>query len=168
MTYHPRRPLLLRLEFAFEIEHAGYALKPIERAICWDFWKCAHGKRSIAFVILHESSRELISRLKLADVPSLETYCCHVAPIGAISKHGGMSTLHDALKKAWDAVGERRSPAYRRQRERFDLRKEMRSDDREYGALRERKPHLKNRAQVDRSQLTCGLDIDIRRTTRDR
>jgi hypothetical protein len=107
------------LEFAIEIEHAGYALKPIERAICRDFWKCAHGKRVI---LTHESSRELVSRLKLADVTSLEDYCCHVAPIG----HGGMSTLHDALKKAWDAVGERRSPAYRRQRERFDPRKEMR------------------------------------------
>lgn len=151
MTYRPRQPLLLRLEFAFEIEHAGYALKPIERAICRDFWKCSHGKRSIAFVILtHESSRELVSRLKLADVTSLEDYCCHVAPIGAISKHGGMSTLHDALKKAWDAEGERRSPAYRRQRERFDPRKELRSDDREYGALRERKPHPKNRSQADR------------------
>jgi hypothetical protein len=61
-----------------------------------------------------------------------------------------MSTLHDALKKVWDAVGERRSPAYRRQRQRFDPRKEMRSDDREYGALRERKPQTKNRSQVDR------------------
>jgi hypothetical protein len=75
MTYRPRQPLLLRLEFAFEIKHAGYALKPIERAIGRDFWKCSHGKRSIAFVILtHESSRELVSRLKLADVTSLEDY----------------------------------------------------------------------------------------------
>lgn len=64
---------------------------------------------------------------------------------GAISKHGGMSTLHDALKKAWDAVGERRSSAYRDQRKRFNPRTEARTDDREYGALREK------RHRVDRS-----------------
>jgi hypothetical protein len=140
----PRQPLLLRLEFNFEIEHAGYALKPIERSIYRDFWKCSHGKRSVVFVIVtQESSRELVTRLKLDDVTALEDYCCHVAPIGAISKHGGLSTLHDALQKAWAAVGERRSAAYRRQRERFNPRKELRSDDREYGALRERKPTVR-------------------------
>jgi hypothetical protein len=136
----PRQPLLLRIEFAFEVEHAGYALKPIERAIGRDFWKCAHGKRSVAYVIVtQESSVELVKRLKLDDVTSVEDFCCHVAPIGAICKHGGLSTLHDALKKAWTAVGERRSPAYRSQRQRFNPRTESRADDREYGALRERK-----------------------------
>jgi hypothetical protein len=140
----PRQPLLLRLEFAFEIEHAGYALKPVERSIYRDFWKCSHGKRSVVFVIVtQESSRELVTRLKLDEVTALEDYCCHVAPIGAISKHGGMSTLHDALQKAWAAVGERRSSAYRDQRKRFNPRTEARSDDREYGALRERKPNSK-------------------------
>lgn len=121
MTYRPKQPLLLRLEFKFEIEHAGYALKPIEKAIFRDFWRCSHGKRSISFVILtQESSSELVTRLGLRDVTSLEDYTCHVAPIGAISMHGGLSTLHDALKKAWAAVGERGNPAYRQQRKRFD------------------------------------------------
>ena len=137
MSYRPKQPLLLRLEFKFEIEHAGYALKPIERSIYRDFWKCSHGKRSISFVILtQESSRELVARLKLGEVTSLEDYSCHVAPIGAISKHGGLSTLHDALRKAWAAVGERGNPAYRQQRRRFDPRTELRSDDPHFGALR--------------------------------
>lgn len=140
MNGRQRQPLLLRIEFSFEVEHAGYALKQIGQAIGRDFWKCSHGKRSIAFVILtQESSRELINRLKLDEITAIEDYCCHVAPIGAISKHGGFSTLHDALKKAWTAVGERRSSAYRGQRQRFNPRTEKRSDDREYGALRERK-----------------------------
>lgn len=137
MTHRPRQPLLLRLEFKFEIEHAGYALKPIERSIYRDFWKCSHGKRSISFVILtQESSRELVTRLKLDEVTALEDYSCHVAPIGAISKHGGLSTLHDALKKAWAAVGERRNPGYRQQRRRFNPRTDTRADDYEFGALR--------------------------------
>lgn len=141
MSYKPKQPLLLRLEFKFELEHAAYALKPIERSIFRDFWKCSHGKRSISFVVLtQESSRELVTRLNLGEVTALEDYTCHVAPIGAISKHGGLSTLHDALKKAWTAVGERENQAYRRQRQRFDPRKESRSDDREFGALRTRKP----------------------------
>lgn len=145
-----RQPLLLRIEFSFEMEHAGYALKPILQSIGRDYWKCSHGKRSIALVILtQESSIELVTRLRLRDVTSIEDFSCYVAPIGAICKHGGMSTLHDALKKAWDAVG-RRNPAYRRQRERFDPRKEVRSDDREYGASRARKPHRKSYSQADR------------------
>ena len=151
MTYRPKQPLLLRLEFTFEIEHAGYALKPIERSIFRDFWKCSHGKRSISFVILtQESSRELVTRLELDKVTSLEDYSCHVAPIGAISKHGGLSTLHDALKKAWAAVGERGNPAYRRQRKRFDPHTESRADDREFGAMRQRKPKPKNVVLLDR------------------
>lgn len=150
MTYRPKQPLLLRLEFKFEIEHAGYALKPIEKVIYRDFWKCSHGKRSISFVILtQESSRELVARLKLDEVTSLEDYSCHVAPIGAISKHGGLSTLHDALKKAWSAVGERGNPAYRRQRQRFDPRTESRADDREFGAMRQRKAKQKNVMLLD-------------------
>lgn len=151
MSYRPTQPLLLRLEFKFELEHVGYALKPIEKSIYRDFWKCSHGKRSISFVILtQESSLELVNRLKLDDVTSLEDYSCHVAPIGAISKHGGLSTLHDALKKAWAAVGERGNPAYRRQRQRFDPRTESRADDVGFGAMRQRKPKQKNVVVAER------------------
>lgn len=137
MSALARTPLLLRIEFKFEIEHAGYALKPIERAIGRDFWKCSHGKRSVAFVVVtNESSSELVRRLGLGDVTSIEDFCCHVAPIGAICKHGGLSTFHDALKKAWAAVGERRSPAYRQQRQLFNPRTETRSDSPGFGAVR--------------------------------
>lgn len=145
----PRQPLLLRIEFAFEVEHAGYALKPIERAIGRDFWKCSHGKRSVAFVIVtQESSRELVGRLQLDAVTSIEDWSCHVAPIGAISKHGGLSTLHNALQKAWDTIGGRRSSAYSDQLKRFDPRRESRAVSREFGALRERKNNRKNREVV--------------------
>jgi hypothetical protein len=143
MSERARTPLLLRIEFKFELEHAGYALKPIERSIGRDFWKCAHGKRSVAFIVVtRESSLELVKRLGLDEITSIEDFCCHVAPIGAISKHGGLSSFHDALKKAWASVGHDRSPAYRQQRQRFNPRTESRSDDREYGALRERKQKL--------------------------
>lgn len=140
MTHRARTPLLLRLEFTYELEHAAHTLKQLERSICRDFWKCAHGKRSVAYVIVtQESSRELVTRLQVDGINAIEDWSCHVAPIGAVSKHGGMSTLHAALQKAWAAVGDRRSAAYRGQRQRFNPRTESRSDDREYGALRERK-----------------------------
>ena len=134
-----RTPLLLRIEFMYELEHAAQAVKGIERPIGRDFWKCAHGKRSIAFVIVTTGlSVELVKRLNLDGVTSIEDFSCYVAPIGAICKHGGLSTFHDALGKAWASVGDYRSPAYRQQRQRFNPRTESRSDDREFGALRER------------------------------
>ncbi len=145
MSNRARTPLLLRMEFTYELEHAARALKELEWSIKRDFWKCAHGKRSIAYVIVTaESSVELVKRLKLDDITSVEDFCCHIAPIGAICKHGGLSTFHDALKKAWDSVGHDRSPAYHQQRQRFNPRTESRSADREYGALRERKKPLRN------------------------
>lgn len=135
-----RTPLLLQLEFAFEVQHADYALKPILRSIEREFWKCLHGKRSIALVILtEESSRDLVARLKLSDVTTIVDYACFVAPIGAITKHGGFSTLHVALDKAWKAVGERRHPVYRQQRQRFNPRMEQRSNDPAFGAMRARR-----------------------------
>lgn len=153
----PRQPLLLRIEFAFEVDHAGYALKPIERAIGRDFWKCAHGKRSVAFVILtQESSRELASRLQLDAITSIEDWSCHVAPIGAVSKHGGLSTLHAALQKAWAAVGERRSSAYRGQRHRLDPRLESRVEDREFGGKREWK------SRAEKSHGNSQMVVDLR------
>lgn len=41
-----------------------------------------------------------------------------VESVWEISKHGGLSTLHDALRKAWAAVGDRCNPGYRQQRRR--------------------------------------------------
>lgn len=155
MTNRSRTPLLLRLEFTFELEHASYALKPILQAMKRDYWRCAHGKRSIALVILtEESSRDLVRRLRLDEVTSIEDYSCHVAPIGAVSKHGGLSTLHAALDKAWKAVGERWHPAYRSQRQRFNPRIEARADDREYGALRVR------RAVSQKSSRSAEIGVD--------
>jgi hypothetical protein len=139
MSDRRRTPLLLHIELGFELEHADYVLKPLARSIGRDFWKCAHGKRSVAFVILtEESSRELVSRLALADIGAIEDYSCYIAPIGAVCKHGGFSTLHVALDKAWKAVGERRHPSYRGLRQRFDPRNEKRVDNRDHGAVRER------------------------------
>jgi len=101
-------------------------------------WKCAHGKYTITMIVItEESSIELVKRLGLAGIEAIEDYCCHIAPIGAICKHGGMNTLHTALSKAWEEVGERRHPEYMRQTQRFNPRIERRVEDRESGAIRE-------------------------------
>ena len=131
------QPLLLRLELKFELEVADYVVRPLARSIKRDFWKCAHGKRSLAFVIVtEESSRDLVKRLGLADITAIEDYSCYVAPIGAVTMHGNISGLHTALKEAWDVVGGRRHPGFRKQAQRFDRRRETRVDDRDHGAMR--------------------------------
>jgi hypothetical protein len=56
-------------------------------------------------IMTGESSRELVARLRLDGITSIADFSCHIAPIGAICKHGGISTLHSALDKAWKAVG---------------------------------------------------------------
>jgi hypothetical protein len=132
------QPLLLRVEFAFELERANHAIGQIVGPLKRQMWKCSHGKRSIAFVIItEETSLELVKRLRLDEISALEDYCCHVAPIGVICKHGGINTLHTAVTKAWEAVGQRRNPEYVRQTKRFDPRVERRIEDRERGAIRE-------------------------------
>lgn len=135
------QPLLLRLELKYELEHAEYIVKPLARSIKRQYWKCLHGKRSLAFVVAtDESSRDLVKRLGLADISGIEDYSCYVAPIGAVTLHGGLSSLHTALNNAWEHVGGRKHPQYRQQIQRFDRRHETRVDDREHGALRVRKP----------------------------
>lgn len=133
------QPLLLHIELKFELDVAGYIVNPLARSIDRRYWKCCHGKRSLAFVILsEESSRELVRRLKLADITGIEDYSCYVAPIGAVTKHGGLSSLHSALNAAWDIVGGRRHPAFRDQSRRFDKFRDTRISNDEHGALRVR------------------------------
>lgn len=133
-----QQPLLLRVEFSFELEHANRVIGKIIAPLKRQMWKCSHGKRSICLLIVtDESSFELVQRLRLKQISGIEDYVCHVAPIGVICKYGGMNTLATALDKAWDAVGQRRNPEYMRQAKRFDPRVERRVKDRESGAIRE-------------------------------
>lgn len=133
-----QQPLLLRVEFPFPLEKADYIIAQIVRPLARPMWKCSHGKYSIALVIVtDESSRDLVKRLRLDEISGVEDYTCHVAPIGVICKHGGLSTLHTAVTKAWDSIGKRRNPEYMRQTKRFDPRIERRIEDRERGAVRE-------------------------------
>jgi hypothetical protein len=132
------QPLLLRIEFKFDLEHANHTISQIIQPLQRRMWKCCHGKRSIAFVIItDESSLELVKRLRLEDMSGVEDYSCHVAPIGAICKHGGMNTLATAIDNAWKEIGQRSHPEYMRQTKRFDPRIERRVEDRECGAIRE-------------------------------
>jgi hypothetical protein len=132
------QPLLLRVEFAFDLERANHVIGQIVGPLKRQMWKCCHGKRSIAFVIItEESSLELVKRLRLSEMDAIEDYSCHIAPIGAICKHGGMNTLHTAVTKAWEHVGKRSHPEYVRQTQRFNPRIERRVEDRESGAIRQ-------------------------------
>jgi len=131
-----RTPLLLRLEFTYPLENAdrviGQIIKPLQRKM----WKCAHGKYTISMVIItEESSSELVKRLQLDNIEAITDFSCNIAPIGAICKHGGMNSLHTALSKAWEEVGQRRHPEYVRQTQRFNPRIERRVEDPESGAI---------------------------------
>lgn len=133
-----KQPLLLRVEFAFPLENANHVVAKIIGPLQRQMFKCCHGKYSIALlVITDESALELVKRLRLGEISGIDDYSCHVAPIGAICMHGGINTLHTALTKAWDAVGQRRNPEYMRQTKRFDPRIERRVEDRESGAIRQ-------------------------------
>ena len=132
------QPLLLRVDFAFPIENAHHVIAKIVTPLERRMWKCNHGKYSLSFVIVtEESSRELVKRLGLDDMSGVADFLCHVAPIGVITKHGGVNTLHTAVTKAWESVGKWRHPEYMRQAKRFDPRIERRVEDRERGAVRE-------------------------------
>jgi hypothetical protein len=131
-------PLLLRVEFAFEVQHANHAIAQIVQPLKRRMWKCGHGKRSISFIVItEESSLELVKRLGLDQMDAVEDYLCHIAPIGAVCKHGSFGSIHTALTKAWETVGQRRHPEYVCQTKRFDPRVERRVEDRESGAIRE-------------------------------
>jgi hypothetical protein len=113
--------LLLRVEFAFELEHANHAIGTIVRAFQRPMWKCMHGKRTIAFVVItDESSVELVKRLGLDQIGGIENYWCHVAPIAVVAKHGNLDSLDTAIDKAWDHAGKRHNPEYMRQAKRSD------------------------------------------------
>ena len=134
------QPLLLRVEFAFELEKANHVVARIIGPLKRQMWKCSYGKYSISFVIVtEESSSELVKRLGLDSIEAIVDYSCHVAPIGAVTKHGGMNTLHTAVTKAWETVGQRHHPEYVRQTQRFNPRIERRVENRESGAVREMK-----------------------------
>ncbi len=131
-------PLLLHVEFNNELEKAHHVIGQIVGPLQRKMWKCGHAKRSIRFVVItEESSLELVQRLRLDQIDGIFDWTCHVAPIGAVSKHGGMSSLNTALDKAWEEVGKRHHPEYVRQTKRFDARIERRVKDRESGAIRE-------------------------------
>jgi hypothetical protein len=84
-------------------------------------WKCMHGKRTIAFVLVtDESSTELVKCLGLDEIAGIENYWCHVAPIGVVAKYGNLDSLDTAIDKAWDYAGKRRNPEYVRQTKRSD------------------------------------------------
>lgn len=133
-----RQPLLLRLEFQFPLERAGSVLGKVIGSLQRPMFKCNHWKYSISLIVVtDESAYDLVKRIGLDDIEAVEDYCCHVAPIGAITKHGGMNSFFTSLDKAWDTVGKRRNPEYMRQAKRFDPRFEDRVKDRESGAIRQ-------------------------------
>jgi hypothetical protein len=131
-------PLLLHVEFLFELENAKHVIANIIQPLKRKMWKCSHGKRSIAFVIItEESSAELVKRLKLGEMDAVTDFSCFIAPIGAVCKYGSFNSLNTALDEAWKEVGKRRHPEYVRQTKRFDPRVEWRVKDSERGAVRE-------------------------------
>src|ERR1700722_4172515 len=126
------QPLLLRVEFSFELEKANHLVARIVTSLRRKMWKCNYGKYGISLVVItEESSRELVKRLDLDSMEAVTDYFCHIAPIGVITKGGGVNTLHTAVTKAWEEVGQRRNPEYMRQTKRFDPRVERRVEDRE-------------------------------------
>jgi hypothetical protein len=126
------------MEFEFPLENANHIIGPLITSIKRPLWKCCYWKYSISLVIVtHETPLELVQRLGLDNIEAIVDHSCHVAPIGAITKHGGINTLHTAISKAWETVGQRRNPEYMRQTKRFDPRVERRVEDRERGAIRE-------------------------------
>src|SRR5664280_1583056 len=65
-------------------------------------WKCGHGKRSILFIVItEESSLELVKRLGLDQMDAVEDYLCHIAPIGAVCKHGSFGSIHTRARKPY-------------------------------------------------------------------
>lgn len=133
-----KQPLLMRVELAYPLERANHVIGQIVGPLKRQMWKCSHGKYSISFVVVtEESSLELVKRLGLNDNEAIVDFSCHVAPMGVICKYGGLNTLHTAVTKAWDAVGQRRNREYLRQTKRFDPRVERRVEDRESGAIRQ-------------------------------
>lgn len=133
-----KQPLLLRLEFAYPLENANHVIGSVLKALQRTAFKCGHTKYGITLIVVtEETSRDLVKRLGLNSETAIVDYHCHVAPIGAITKHTGICPFHDALDKAWNAVGERRNPEYMRQAKRFDPRFERRVKNPESGAVRE-------------------------------
>jgi hypothetical protein len=113
--------LLLRIEVPFELERCNHTIGQIVRALKRPMWKCMHGKRTIAFVVITvESSLELVKRVGLYEIPGIENFWCHVAPIAVVAKHGALDTLDTAIDKAWEHAGKRRNPEYVRQTKRND------------------------------------------------
>jgi len=95
-------PLLLRVEFAFEVQHANHAIAQIVQPLKRRMWKCGHGKRSISFIVItEESSLELVKRLGLDQMDAVEDYLCHIAPIGAVCKHGSFGSIHTRARKPY-------------------------------------------------------------------
>jgi hypothetical protein len=127
--------LLLRTELRFELEDSNHVIGRIVTAIKRPMWKCMHGKRTIAFVVITgESSLELVKRLGLDAIDGVENYWCHVAPIGVVAKHGVLDSLGTAIDKAWEYAGKRRNPEYVHQTQRLDPYLERRVKDRMGGA----------------------------------
>ncbi len=112
--------LLLRVEVPFELESSNRTIG-IVTSLKRPMWKCMHGKRTIAFVVItEESSLELVKRLGLHEMPGIENFWCHVAPIAVVAKNGFLDSLDTAIDKAWDYAGKRRNPEYVRQTKRSD------------------------------------------------
>jgi hypothetical protein len=125
-----RQVLLLRVEVPFELESCDHTVGQIVRALKRPMWKCMHGKRTIAFVVItDESSLELVKRIGLHEMPGVENFWCHVAPIGVIAKYGALDTLDTAIDKAWEYAGKRHNPEYVRQTKRLDPFVERRIKD---------------------------------------
>src|SRR5262245_5735005 len=98
-----KQVLLLRVEFPFALENCDRTIGRIVGALQRPMWKCMHGKRTIAFVVItDESSLELVKRLGLNEMPGIENFWCHVAPLGVVAKNGFLDSLDDAIDKAWE------------------------------------------------------------------
>jgi hypothetical protein len=133
-----QQPIVLRLVFAFELERAGHVVGKVIQPLKRQMWKCCHEKYGLTLLVLtEETPLALVQRLALDEIDAIVDYTAHVAPIGVITKYGGMNSFHTAITKAWDAVGQRRNPEYMRQTKRFDPRVERRVEDRERGAIRQ-------------------------------
>ena len=116
-----KQVLLLRVEFPFELENCNHTIGQIIRSLKRPMWKCMHGKRTVAFVVItEESSLELVKRLGLHDMLGIENFWCHVAPIAVVAKNGFLDSLDAAIDKAWDYAGKRRNTEYMRQTKRSD------------------------------------------------
>ncbi|MGY4571525.1 hypothetical protein [Bradyrhizobium sp. USDA 3256] len=113
----PLQPLLLRLEFKFDLESkdSQRAIGAVIKNIRAWARPAMHCRRSCAIVVVtSETSTEFLTRLRpvLEEMSAIENYWCHVAPDRVVAKHGGLDPLVTRVVEAWEEARKRRKSYY--------------------------------------------------------